>query len=102
MLLPIGISGWTLKEGVGILFPDDRTAKILHEWPDYWKLKVHFNVGIFNSILYLTPCMVVWLLDGLKHFEGAWIFFTFAIVVLVNAFSFYTAKIAVRSALLKS
>ncbi len=54
MLFPISISGWTLKDGVGVIFPDDKTSKILHEWPDFWRLKVHFNVGIMNSIIYLV------------------------------------------------
>lgn len=101
MLFPISVSGWTLKEGVGIIFPDDRTSKILHEWPDYWRLKAHFDVGILNSILYLLPCIVVWFIGGLSKFDWAWLFFMFAIAASLNAFSFYTAKIAVRSALIR-
>lgn len=101
MLFPIGISGWTLKEGIGVIFPDDRTNKILHEWADYWKLKAHFDIGVFNSIIYLLPCISVWFFGGLDKFEGAWLFFMFAIAATLNAFSFYTAKISVRSALIK-
>lgn len=101
MLFPISICGWTLKEGLGVIFPDDNKLKILHEWPDYWRLKVHFNVGILNSIIYLIPCMAVWFVGGLNKFDGAWLFFLFAIASSINALSFYTAKIGVRSALIR-
>lgn len=100
MLFPIGISGWTLKEGVGVIFPDDRTSRVLHEWPEYWRLKAHFDVGILNSIIYLLPCVSVWFFGELDMFEGIWLFLMFAIATSLNAFSFYTAKISVRSALI--
>lgn len=102
MLFPISISGWTLKNGVNVIFPDDKTSKILHEWPDFWRLKVHFNVGIMNSIIYLLPCLGVWFIGGLNEFDGAWLFFMFAVATSLNAFSFYTAKISIRSALIKA
>lgn len=31
MLFPISISGWTLKDGVGVIFPNDRTSRFLHD-----------------------------------------------------------------------
>jgi len=102
MLFPISISGWTLKEGVIVILPSDQTSKILHEWPDFWRLKVHFNVGILNSIIYLLPCIAVWLVGGLNKFDGAWLFFMFAVATSINAFCFYTAKIGVRSALIRA
>ncbi|MEL4429363.1 hypothetical protein [Shewanella mangrovisoli] len=102
MLFPVSISGWTLKDGIGVIFPDDKTSKILHEWPDFWRLKAHFNIGIMNSIIYLLPCMAVWFIDGLSKFDGAWFFFMFAVAVSINAFSFYTAKIGIRSALIRA
>lgn len=102
MLFPISITGWTLKDGVGVIFPDDKTSKILHEWPDFWKLKAHFDVGIMNSIIYLIPCIIVWFTGGLSKFGGAWLFFMFAVAISLNAFSFYTAKISIRSALIKA
>lgn len=102
MLFLISICGWTLKDGVGVIFPSEITSKNLHEWPDYWRLKVHFNVGILNCIIYLLPCMAVWFFGTLNKFDGVWLFFTFTIAASINAFSFYTAKIGVRSALIKA
>lgn len=101
MLFPVGIVTWTLKEGVAVLFPDDRTSKILHGWPDYWRVRAHFDVGVLNSIVYLLPCILVWFVGELDNYLGAWLFFVFAIAVSINAFSFYTAKIRIRSELIE-
>lgn len=101
MLFPISISGWTLKEGVGVIFPDEHTSKTLHKWPDYWRLKVHFNVGILNSIIYILPCIAVWFIGALNKFDGVWVFLIFSIAVSLNAFSFYAAKISIKSALIR-
>lgn len=102
VLFLISVSGWTFKDGVNVIFPDEKKSKILHEWPDFWRLKVHFNVGIMNSIIYLIPCVAVLFIGGLNKFDDAWLFFTFAVATSLNAFSFYTAKIAIRSALIKA
>jgi len=101
MLFPVGIAGWTLKEGIGVIFPSEKDQKTLHEWPGYWKLKAHFDVGIFNSIVFILPCMAVWLLSGINTFIGAWVFVAFAGALSINAYSFYAAKISVKSALIR-
>lgn len=101
MILPAGIAGWTLKEGAGVLFPSEKNEKALHEWPDYWKLKIHFDVGIMNSILFAIPCFVVWVFSALNTLVGAWVFVGFAGALSINAFSFYTAKIYLKSALIR-
>lgn len=101
MIFPAGIAGWTLKEGVGVLFPSDKNEKALHEWPDYWRLKIHFDVGITNSILFTIPCFIVWLLSALNTLAGAWLFVGFAGALSINAFSFYAAKIHLKSALIR-
>lgn len=101
MIFPAGIAGWTLKEGAGVLFPDDKNEKALHQWPDYWRLKIHFDVGITNSILFTIPCFVVWLLSALNTLVGAWVFVGFAGALSINAFSFYVAKIHLKSALIR-
>jgi hypothetical protein len=101
MIFPVGIAGWTLKEGVGVLFPTEKNEKALHEWPDYWRLKTHFDAGVMNSILFAIPCLIVWLLSALNTLVGAWVFIGFAGALSINAFSFYTAKIHLRSALIQ-
>lgn len=101
MLFPVGIAGWTLKEGVGVIFPSEKDQKALHEWPEYWRLKANFDVGIFNSIAFILPCLGVWLLSALNTFVGASVFVAFAGALSINAYSFYAAKIEVKSALIR-
>jgi len=100
MIFPAGIASWTLKEGVAVLFPSDKNEKALHEWPDYWRLKVHFDVGITNSILFTIPCFIVWIMSALNTLVGAWVFVGFVGALSVNALSFYTAKIHLKSTLI--
>lgn len=101
MIYPAGIAGWTLKEGVEVLFPGENNEEVLLEWPDYWKLRIHFDVGITNSILFTIPCFIVWLLSALNTLVGAWVFVGFAGALSINAFSFYTAKIHLKSVLIR-
>lgn len=101
MIFPAGIAGWTLKEGVRVLFPGDKNEKALHEWPDYWRLKIHFDVGITNNILFAIPCFIIWILSALNTLVGAWVFVSFAGALSINAFSFYSAKIHLKSALIR-
>lgn len=101
VVFPISVFGWILKEGVGVLFPDESSLKIFSQWPDYWKLKIHFNVGILYCFLLGIPCLIIWLSDKLNIFEGAFVFVVCVIALSVNAYSFYTAKIHLKSALLR-
>ncbi|HCG7127296.1 TPA: hypothetical protein NJ327_000009 [Vibrio parahaemolyticus] len=97
---PISITAWVFKEGITVLFPDERSSEALHKWPDYWKLKAHFNVGIAYAIIFGLTSSVVWLLNIVNTVSGAWLFGTCAAVLSINAFSFYIAKIQIKSALL--
>lgn len=100
VLFPTTVIGWILKEGVSVLFPDDKLAKIFHEWPDFWKLKVHFNVGLFYCLLLGLPCILVWLMDKISTASGMVVFGGCSLALAINAWSFYSAKIHVRSALI--
>lgn len=99
VLFPVTIIGWILKEGVSVLFPDEKLVKIFHEWPDFWKLKVHFNVGLFYCLLGL-PCILVWLMDKVATASGVVVFVGCSLALVINAYSFYSAKIQVKSALI--
>src|SRR5699024_12435044 len=93
MIFPAGIASWTLKEGVAVLFPSDKNEKALHEWPDYWRLKVHFDVGITNSILFTIPCFIVWIMSALNTLVGALVFVGFVGALSVNALIYFTVGI---------
>ncbi|MBL4588470.1 MAG: hypothetical protein JKY11_00120 [Alphaproteobacteria bacterium] len=101
-LLPVTICCWVLKEGVSVLFPQEKDLKILHEWPDYKKLKVHFNVGVVFCVLLTAPCLFIWLFNKLESFEWAWIFCVCVIALLADAYSVYSAKIELKSVLVRA
>ncbi len=99
-LYPLGICGWVLKDGSTVLFPDDKTNKILHDWPDYWRLKTHFHVGIIYSILFVLPCFYIWLTGEILTIYGVAIFLSCSIACSINAFSFFQAKIKIKEILI--
>ena len=64
-LLPTAFFVWTLNESKKLLFPDKENAKILQEWGDYWRLKVHFKTALLYSFAFALMGWLVWVL-GLK------------------------------------
>lgn len=96
----IGIAVWILKDGTTILFPDEKTNRALHEWPEYWKLKAHFDVGIFYCISSTAICLSICFFEGIKTINGAWFFSACTISLSLSAYSFYVAKIKLKSALI--
>jgi len=100
--LPVALCVWTIKEARDIPYPDEKSARILNKWPDYWKLKAHFYVGLLFCILFLIPLLFIWLFNWLESFKGMWIYFTLVFSLLVNAASFYLAKIKLKSILAQS
>ena len=100
-VLPLTIVAATLKEGVSILFPNEEKAKAFSEWPDYWKLKAHFNVGISTSIVLGVSCFLIWIGNKLEENNWLFLFSIFTASLLVNAYSFYLAKIKIKSLLVK-
>ena len=100
ILILAGIAGWLFKDGAGVLFPCERTSRILHEWPGYWRLKVHFNMGVFYNFILVLPCVFILLFNKLDDFKWAWFFCVFSIAFLINASSFYFAKIDLKSILI--
>lgn len=100
LLAPAAVLLWTLTSGREVLFPSEVKPKALHGWPDFWKLKIHFNVGVFNSIVFSLTALFIGLFYDLKLFHGLWYFSTCFFITLINAFSFYMANIAIKIALM--
>jgi len=96
---PLGLMVWILKDGVSVLFPDPQNAKILHQWHGYWRLKVHFNVGIAYGLVASFICLIIWLKGGVSNAKELYIFLISASVLSVSAFSFYLANIKIKEIL---
>lgn len=99
-LAPVAVLGWTISVAREVLFPNDVNQKALHEWPDFWMLKTHFNVGFLIAVCTAIACLVVALTSDLNSLDGLWLFSTFFITQLTNAGSFYLANIKIKSILI--
>lgn len=93
-LLPLGIALWVFAEARKLLFPEEDSMKILQSWPDYWKWKIHFKVGLFYSLFFAVLGFITWVL-GYKVVEakGFVLLATSVIGGLVVAVSIYQARI---------
>jgi len=100
-LYPLGLAAWVFQSGSRVLFPSETADKILHEWPDYWKLKAHFNIGIIYSIFWAVSAATPWALGYFYTAYGA-IFLAASILgASISALSFYQANLTIREILIK-
>jgi hypothetical protein len=99
-IYPISVTVWMLSIGKTVLFPDEATNKILHQWNDYWKLKVHFNVGIFYSLFLCFINVLIWLFGNITSSLGALAFVSCFFAISVSALSFYQANLSIRELLI--
>ena len=60
--VPLIICGFSIQYAWKILNPlNGSSNRILHEWPDYWKLKLRVILSIFICILCVVTAAVVWI-----------------------------------------
>ena len=101
-LLPTAFFVWTSKESKKLLFPSKESAKILQEWNDYWRLKVHFKTALLYSFVFALMGWLVWIF-GLKVNNASG--FTLLVVSVVGGFitavTVYFATISEQEILLK-
>lgn len=99
---PLGLMVWMLRDGVTVLFPDSEKSKILHQWPGYWGLRAHFNVGLAYGFVASLTCLIIWLKGGVSNAKELYVFLVSAIVLSISAFSFYFANIKIKEMLIRS
>jgi hypothetical protein len=102
-LLPSAFAGWVFVESKKLLFPEFDKKTILQEWPGYWRLKVHFNVGLFFAFIFAVIGLVVWVL-GYKVNEpvGFVLLLTSVAGGFVVVISVYLAKINISEILISA
>ncbi|MDT8318304.1 MAG: hypothetical protein RQ824_10010, partial [bacterium] len=62
-LLPSSCAAWVFYESKKLLFPEEDKMKILQDWPDYWKWRIHFNVALMYSLFFAIVGLLAWVLD---------------------------------------
>jgi len=101
MFVPAGLFVWSFSKAKLLLFPDGHFSKILHKWPDYRKLKIHFWVAIIYSVLFLIASLLpLFIKDGLNTGTGFIVFFCGLVGESIVAFCIYLAQIAVDEILI--
>jgi hypothetical protein len=102
-LLPSAFFIWTIKEAIALLFPNEKYVKVLHNWKDYWRLRIHFYVSVFYSLFFAVVGILVWIM-GYKINEANGFLFLVSSVVggFIVVSSVYFAKIRQKEILLKN
>ena len=101
-LLPSGLAVWVLNKSTTLLFPEKEKNKIFQQWEDYEKLKIHFKVTLFFTVIFSTLAAMPWVfsVDIMKvtYFP----FFLSAILgQFIVAHSVYMAQIEINERLTK-
>jgi hypothetical protein len=101
-IIPIGIFVWIIKEARELLFPGEKINNILHEWPEYWKLRIHFNVALFYSFIFLALGLSVWIFGLDINNEIGFVLLIVSIIgSFIDAISVYFGKVKQEEIMLR-
>ncbi|MFZ3072653.1 MAG: hypothetical protein WA162_05370 [Thermodesulfobacteriota bacterium] len=85
---------YVFNESRKLLFPEKVKKKIFQSWPDYWKLKIHFLVGLLYSGLFAGIGLLTWALGYKVNEPKGFVMLAVSVVGgLVVAVSVYWARI---------
>lgn len=97
MLLPTALAAWIFNESRVLLQEDKETIRILTEWTDYWKLKIHIWAGLGYTVLFAFMSLIPWVAkSGIGTGTGLLLFVASLIGQLALAIGVYAARIRVK------
>lgn len=97
MLMPTVLAAWVINELRVLLQEDKETIRILTEWEDYWKLKVHIWVGLGFAVVFVLISLIPWTAkSGINTGVGLLLFAASIVGQLFLAISVYAARIRVK------
>lgn len=97
LLLPLGLVAWVGTEVRHLLHEDKETTRLLTNWPDYWRLKMHAFVALIYSLAFAALSVVPWLLQGgVSQPGGFLLFITSLLGQLVVVSTVYAARLRVK------
>lgn len=100
--VPLGLGVWSINQSRKLLFPDHEKKQVLHEWPDYWKLKVRFNVSFIYACIFTFTGLSCWLLKFTAQNPLHLAILSFSILGAVSlAVSIYWARVSLDEILIK-
>ena len=62
-LLPAAAAGWMFLSGRTLLFPEKDAKQLLQSWPDYWKMRIGFDVALIYAIVFAVLGLIAWAMD---------------------------------------
>ena len=62
-LLPVAGVGWMFFSGRTLLFPEKDAKQSLQSWPEYWKLRIGFDVSLIYSVIFGVLGLIAWGMD---------------------------------------
>ncbi len=99
-LLPSALAIWIFTESRKLLFPDEYNKRILQQWDDYWKWRIHFNVAIFYAVLFAGAGLISWALGVKANTATGFVVLLSSIFgALIVALSIYLARITLSEIL---
>ncbi len=99
-LFPIGLAVWIFSEVRKLLLPEPNVKEILLEWPEYWRLKIHFHVTLMYSIIFSIFGVITWALKLTVREPTGFVILTVSVVgQLIVAISVYLARISAEEIL---
>lgn len=97
MLMPIALAVWIINEARVLLQEDKETVRILTDWPDYWRLKVHTWTSLGYAVVFAFMSLIPWTAkSGIGTGTGLLLFAASILGQLSLAISVYAARIRVK------
>lgn len=97
MFLPTGLAVWIFNEVRVLLQEDKETIRILTEWEDYWRLKVHTWLSLFYALVFAVLSLLPWVFKGgISTGIGLLLFIASIVGQSSLAVSIYTARIGLK------
>lgn len=102
-LIPLGLAIWIFTESKKLVFEKESHAKVLTEWPDYWKLKCHIFASLVYAVVFTTISLAPWLdKQGISIGSGLVLFLLGFGGQVVVAASIYGAGFQMNEILVKT
>ncbi|MFC3865990.1 hypothetical protein [Alcaligenes aquatilis] len=97
MLLPTVLAAWIINEIRVLLQEDKETIRILTNWADYWRLKIHTWTSLGFAGLFTIMSFLPWVVkSGVGTGTGLLLFVASLVGQLCLAISVYAARIRVK------
>lgn len=97
MLMPTALAAWIINETRVLLQDDKETVRILTDWADYWRLKIHTWVSLGYAVVFAFISLIPWASrSGIGTGTGLLLFTASILGQLSLAISVYAARIRVK------